>query len=663
MKNKWTLIGSLLAVVLLALAVGPGQAQGPGPQGDVGVQAALGTAFTYQGQLKSGGNPVNGNCDFQFSLWDAVTDGTQIGTTQTKTNVSVSNGLFTTSLDFGSAFTGDARWLAIAVRCPAGSGSYTNLSPRQALTAAPYALGLRPGAYIQGSVGVGGVVWGDNTSTSAWGWGMGGTSAGGFGVYGKATATSGTTSGVWGESNSPEGRGVSGYANATSGTTYGVYGESKSTAGAGVYGVNTSSGTGVTGVSSTGDGVRGESSGANKSGVYGVNTNSSGFGVYGRNTGAGSVGYLGGTYGVYGESASTTGRGVSGYANATSGTTYGVYGESKSTAGAGVYGVNTSSGTGVAGISSTGNGVRGESSGANKSGVYGRSNSTAGYGVHGWATATSGYTYGVYGESASTTGRGVDGHATATSGEAIGVYGQSASTGGTGVYGWAVAGSGNTAGVYGRSTSPYGVGVRGYAEANSNSAIGVYGTAPSLGYAGYFSGKVHVQGDFSASGNKAFKIDHPLDPAGRYLYHFAQEGPEVQNVYNGVVTLDASGEAVVALPAYFEALNAGPYRYQLTAIGAPMPNLYIAQKIQGHTFRIAGGVPGMEVSWEVTAVRHDPYLRDHPVQAEVDKPDEEQGTYLYPQGYGRPKEMGLDYQRNADLLERMPESPSTGGGE
>ena len=559
MKSKWAFM--IVALLLLALTVGPGQAQGPGPQGDVGVQAALGTAFTYQGQLKSGGNPVNGNCDLQFSLWDAVTDGTQIGTTQTKTNVSVSNGLFTTSLDFGSAFTGDARWLAIAVRCPAGSGSYTTLSPRQALTAAPYALGLRPGAYIQGSVGVGGVVRGDNTSTSLLGWGVGGTSAGGVGVYGKATATSGPTSGVWGESNSPEGRGVSGYANATSGTTYGVYGESKSTAGAGVYGVNTSSGTGVTGVSSTGDGVRGESSGANKSGVYG------------------------------------------------------------------------------------------------------RSNSTAGYGVHGWATATSGYTYGVYGESASTTGRGVDGHATATSGEAMGVYGQSASTDGIGVFGWAVAGSGNTAGVYGRSTSPYGVGVLGYAEANSSSAVGVYGMASSFGYAGYFLGKVHVEGDFSASGSKSFKIDHPLDPAGRYLYHFAQEGPEVQNVYNGVVTLDASGEAVVALPAYFEALNAGPYRYQLTAIGAPMPNLYIAQKIQGHTFRIAGGVPGMEVSWEVTAVRHDPYLRDHPVQAEVDKPDEEQGTYLYPQGYGQPKEMGLDYQRNADLLERMTESPSAEGGE
>ncbi len=150
MKSKWTLLGSLLALLLLALAVGLARAQGPAPSQPVGVQAALGTAFTYQGQLKKDGSPYSGNCDFRFSLWDAATGGTQIGSTQTKTGVSVSNGLFTIAdLDFGSgAFTGDARWLQIAVRCPAGSGSYTPLSPRQPLTPAPYALAL-PGLWTQ----------------------------------------------------------------------------------------------------------------------------------------------------------------------------------------------------------------------------------------------------------------------------------------------------------------------------------------------------------------------------------------------------------------------------------------------------------------------------------------------------------------------------------
>jgi hypothetical protein len=111
--------------------------------------AAMGTAFTYQGQLRKSGAPVTGSCNFQFSLFDAASGGAQIGATQTKSGVSVSNGLFTIpDLDFGSgAFNGEARWLEIAVQCPGDSG-YTALSPRQALTPAPYALAL-PGLWTQ----------------------------------------------------------------------------------------------------------------------------------------------------------------------------------------------------------------------------------------------------------------------------------------------------------------------------------------------------------------------------------------------------------------------------------------------------------------------------------------------------------------------------------
>ena len=559
MKIRWTFLSSLLAAVLLALVVGSGQAQGPTPsqpspsqgEGRVGVQAALGTAFTYQGQLKQGGNPVNANCDFQFSLWNAESNGTQVGTTQTKSNVSVSNGLFTTSLDFGSVFTGDALWLAVAVRCPAGSGSYTTLSPRQGLTAAPYALGLRPGAAIVGQEG----------------------------AYSALSVSNGYPGGVWPPA------------------------EKKAVA------AWTSDGTALWGAAGSGTGVYGAST--DGAGVYGASDN----------------------VGVYGRSGGAAGTGVYGQATATSGPTDGVLGESSSPDGRGVRGLALAT------------------SGATI-GVYGWSASTEGHGVVGVAEASTGYVYGVWGASNSTDGRGVDGHACATSGQAIGVYGQSASTGGTGVYGWATATSGNPVGVVGRSDSPDGAGVLGYASANSTSAIGVYGQATSAGYAGYFLGNVHVEGNFSASGSKAFKIDHPLDPANRYLYHFAQEGPEVQNVYNGLVTLDARGEALVSLPAYFSVLNAGPFRYQLTAIGVPMPNLHIAQEIQDNAFRIAGGVPGKKVSWEVTAVRNDPYLRDHPVRAEVDKPAGERGTYLYPEGYGQPRELGLDYQRDRGLFER-----------
>ncbi|MDD1713437.1 MAG: hypothetical protein LUQ69_09765 [Methanoregulaceae archaeon] len=137
MQRKLFIILSSLLVLALGLG-GVARAQESVP---AGTDAAVGTAFTYQGQLQGASNPVSGNCDFQFSLWDALTGGTQVGTTQTKTNVALSSGLFTVTLDFGtSAFGGSARWLAIGVRCPAGSGSYTTLTPRQALTPAPYAL-------------------------------------------------------------------------------------------------------------------------------------------------------------------------------------------------------------------------------------------------------------------------------------------------------------------------------------------------------------------------------------------------------------------------------------------------------------------------------------------------------------------------------------------
>jgi hypothetical protein len=102
---------------------------------------ALGTPFTYQGVLRSSGSPVSGTCDFLFGLWDAASSGTQIGATWPQAGVPVTRGLFTVLLDFGAApFQGANRYLEIAVRCPAGSGAYTTLTPRQPLTPGPYAL-------------------------------------------------------------------------------------------------------------------------------------------------------------------------------------------------------------------------------------------------------------------------------------------------------------------------------------------------------------------------------------------------------------------------------------------------------------------------------------------------------------------------------------------
>ena len=103
--------------------------------------SAAGTAFTYQGRLTDGGAPANGAHDFAFSLFTASTGGSQVGGTVLKHDVSVVDGFFTLTLDFGSsAFSGNTRYLEIEVRPGSSAGSYTKLVPRQELTPSPYAI-------------------------------------------------------------------------------------------------------------------------------------------------------------------------------------------------------------------------------------------------------------------------------------------------------------------------------------------------------------------------------------------------------------------------------------------------------------------------------------------------------------------------------------------
>lgn len=97
------------------------------------------SSFSYQGRLADGGTPANGNYDLQFALWDSLSGGSQVGSTQTVNTVAVSSGVFTVSLDFGaSSFNGANRFLEISAR-PSG-GSFMLLSPRQQVTATPYAV-------------------------------------------------------------------------------------------------------------------------------------------------------------------------------------------------------------------------------------------------------------------------------------------------------------------------------------------------------------------------------------------------------------------------------------------------------------------------------------------------------------------------------------------
>jgi hypothetical protein len=233
--------------------------------------------------------------------------------------------------------------------------------------------------------------------------------------------------------------------------------------------------------------------------------------------------------------------------------------------------------------------------------------------------------------------------------------------GGTDSGGFALGGVLARGGVNTASTGSGGLGIA--AEGGKSTASGTLGgdaieaypgSGPAGdGNAGYFSGNVDVTGNLSKGGG-SFKIDHPLDPANKYLYHSFVESPDMKNIYDGVVTMGGNGEAVVQLPDWFAALNRD-FRYQLTAIGAPGPNLYIASEVSNNQFTIAGGQPGIKVSWQVTGIRQDAWANAHRIPVEEEKNARERGYYLHPELYGAPEEKGIQWARHPEMMKRMKE--------
>jgi len=410
-----------------------------------------------------------------------------------------------------------------------------------------------------------------------------------LGTANTATATTSISMAVNGDS------GIEGI-DTSSGGGYGLYGESAN--GTGIYGTITGDTRGHFAVEGTdastgaggGAGVGGSST--NGTGVYA--TSVKGNGVYGSTAANGRFGVggvdssTGGGYGVSGSSIAgtavqgtitgdTTGQsGVSGIDQSTgSGGGHGVYG--LSTNGAGIYGTSTN-GTGVSGIH----------------------NSGAGSGVSGTDNSGNGLSQGVYG----------------TSSVGDGVFGYADGSGGFGVTGYATGEDGR--GVYGDATGTgdsYGV----YAIAQNSDAIVADGNA-------------QVTGTLSKGGG-SFKIDHPVDTEGKYLYHSFVESPDMKNVYDGTVTLDGNGRATVELPDWFEALNRD-HRYQLTAIGGPAPELHISREVEDGRFSVAGGKAGQKVSWMVTGIRQDAWANANRIPVEVDKKAEDRGRYLHPELFG-----------------------------
>lgn len=407
------------------------------------------------------------------------------------------------------------------------------------------------------------------------------------GIYGRSD----TAAGVWGQSISSNG----------------IYGYSST--GNGAYGYSIG-GLGVQGVSSTNHGVYGTTASATFAGVFGTNNALNARGIWGvANNGGDAVGVYGessGGRGVFGES--QTGSGVRGQANS----------------GAGVYGISFS-GRGTWGVSQTGYGAMGQSNGN--------------HGVHGWSTAAK--FAGVYGRNTNQDGIGVLGEGY--------VSANPSTSGGTnqnsiGVYG--------TAGDYG----VVGVGFIGHGVAGYGSFLGasIYGGSGINGdkaaWAGKFDGNVLINGTLQVNNNFAATIDHPLDPANKYLNQSFVESPEMMSVQTGNITTNANGEAVVSLPDYFSAMS-GDFRYQLTVVGQ-FAQAIVAQKIEGSRFTIKTDRPNVEVSWQVTGLRQDAAAKTGRKPAEELKPEAERGHYLRPALFNQPEEKSIEWARHPEMMKR-----------
>jgi len=404
--------------------------------------------------------------------------------------------------------------------------------------------------------------------------------------------------GVWGDAGYPDAVGVFGSSKFGNGV-WGTTADPASVVVSGVAGVLGTGQVGVQGVSDVGSGVLGQSSSGD--GIVGA-TASSALDAAGVR-GVGRVGVAGGVLGsntvpvaavgVYGSG--SNGRELNGM---------GVFGETDT--GIGVRGLASGFGTGVQGESANHVGVRGIAltgagvQGLSQDGVGVGGGSTSGIGVHGHTISG----VGVVGDGAIS---------------AVGVSGKSQSN----------------VGVSGRSQT--GIAVEAISEFRTavraiGGTVGIFAQGPSL--AGSFSGDVFVSGYLSKGGG-GFSIDHPLYPEEQFLNHSFVESSEMKNVYDGVVVLDARGEAAVQMPDWFEAVNSD-YRYLLTAIGGPSPGLYIASELSQGSFQIAGGTPGLKVSWQLTGIRRDVWARQHRRPVEQAKSPAERGLLLHPAEAGKP---------------------------
>ncbi len=368
---------------------------------------------------------------------------------------------------------------------------------------------------------------------------------------------------------------------------------------------NKGDGNGILGISTTGYasvGVATSETGGSI-GVVGNAFSPDGYAVYGYNpVGIAVYGTTNsGSAAIHGEALNSNGNGVEGIAYGN--TVAGVYG--RNSAGPGLWGVNAGGGTGIVGESPTGTAIYGTSS--------------SGMAIYGVSISN----HAIYGNSSS----------------GLGVYGVSATNGGVLGQGW--------------------VGVQGNASGTQDSqgVRGDNGGKNDVSWAGLFNGRVGVFGNLQVYGTLtksagSFKIDHPLDPANKYLSHSFVESPDMKNVYDGVATTDGKGEAVVILPDWFEALNKD-FRYQLTAIGQ-QAQAWILEEVKNNQFKIKTDKPQVKISWQVTGIRHDAYADKNRIPVEENKPAAEKGTYINPELFNMPVSKKLKVDKQETVLTPVP---------
>ncbi len=282
-------------------------------------------------------------------------------------------------------------------------------------------------------------------------------------------------------------------------------------------------------------------------------------------------------------------------------------------------------------------GVNGFSSTNQGSGIFGFSDGSSGAGVQGLNVTTG---FGMLGQVFGSSGIGVLGQVLGASGQAVWGenFGSQNSPNGFG-----------PDGVDGISHISVGSGV---AAVNTSDGDGLFAQSQT-GDAGFFLGDVAVHGNLSKSGG-SFKIDHPLDPANKYLYHSFVESPDMKNIYDGNVTTDGQGKAVVQMPEWFESLNRD-FRYQLTVIGQ-FAQAIVASEMANHSFTIQTDKPNVKVSWQVTGIRQDAWANAHRIPVEQVKSEKERGLYLHPELFGAPVEKSIGAARHPGVMKLMKES-------